>query len=153
CDFRDWGVIGSPRFLGRAALATALVRYATEGAWGISPHLIPHRSLHALSGTVSQALKIHGPNYGVGGGNEGAAEALLVAGALRADGLLPGLWVVLPGFAPELAPAAPLAADAAPPRTDCLGVALALTPPGDGAGGVSLSVRGAGRGDTHGGPV
>src|SRR5262249_9215828 len=102
---------------------------------------------------VSQALKIHGPNYGVGGGNEGAAEALLVAGALLADGLLPGLWVVLTGFDPELVPADPLAADAAPPRTDCLAVALALTPPGDGAGGVSLSVRGAGRGDTHGGPV
>ena len=33
-DFTQWGVIASPRFLGRAALALALARYAAEGAGG-----------------------------------------------------------------------------------------------------------------------
>ena len=125
-DFSSWGVIAAPRFLGRAALAVALARFANEGAWGISPHLIPHRSLHALSGTVSQALKIHGPNYGVGGGADGAAEALLAGSALLADGQVPGLWIVLTGFDPELVPANPGAAEAPPCSTDCMAVALAL---------------------------
>jgi hypothetical protein len=124
-DFSSWGIVAAPRFLGRAALAVALARFANEGAWGISPHLIPHRSLHALSGTVSQALKIHGPNYGVGGGADGAAEALLAGGALLADGQVPGLWIVLTGFDPELVPVNP-AAEAPPCSTDCIAVALAL---------------------------
>jgi hypothetical protein len=128
-DFSAWGIIAAPRFLGRAALAVALARFAAEGAWGISPHLIPHRSLHALSGTISQALKIHGPNYGVGGGADGAAEALLVANAMLSEQNLPGVWVVLTGFDPELVPADP--EDVAPPQaTECLAVALALVEPG-----------------------
>src|SRR5262249_310020 len=67
-DFRDWGIVAAPCFIGRATLAVALQRLATEGAWGISPHLIPHRSQHAVSGTISQVLKIFGPNFGAGGG-------------------------------------------------------------------------------------
>src|SRR5262249_39770127 len=67
-SFTGWGVLGAPRFQGRATMTVAVQRFAAEGAWGISPHLIPHRSLHALSGTISQALRIHGPNFGVGGG-------------------------------------------------------------------------------------
>lgn len=102
--FTDWGVLGAPRFLGRVALAATMHRFAAEGAWGISPHLIPHRSLHAVSGTVSQALKIHGPNYGVGGGPRGADEALLSAASLLAGGALPGLWVALTGWEPEPVP-------------------------------------------------
>ena len=93
--FADWGAVSVPRFLGRATMVDALQRFAQEGAWGISPHLIPHRSLHAPSGTLSQALKIHGPNLGVGGGPNAAAEGLLVAGALLASEPLPGLWLVL----------------------------------------------------------
>ena len=42
-SFTDWGVIGAPRFMGRAAMAQALQKFDQEGAWGISPHLIPHR--------------------------------------------------------------------------------------------------------------
>src|ERR1700751_1917728 len=57
-DFKEWGVVAAPHFLGRAMLAAALQRLAAEGAWGISPHLIPHRSQHAVSGTISQVLKI-----------------------------------------------------------------------------------------------
>jgi hypothetical protein len=100
-DFADWGVLGAPRFLGRACLAVALQRFALEGAWGVSPHLIPHRSLHSISGTISQGLGIHGPNFGAGGGPHGAGEVLLTAAALVADRQLPGLWVVLTGCDPE----------------------------------------------------
>ncbi len=146
-DFTHWGVIAAPRFLGRAALAVALNRFAAEGAWGISPHLIPHRSLHALSGTVSQALKIHGPNYGVGGGADGAAEALLVASALLADQQIPGVWVVLTGFDPELVPVDPSDADATPPVTECVAVAIALVPEGHGAGARVLTVGAMGVGE------
>lgn len=103
-DFTPWGAVGAPRFLGRAALRVALQRFAAEGAWGISPHLIPHRSLHSISGTVSQALKLHGPNFGVGGGPGGAAEALLTATALLSGDRLPGVWVVWTGWNPEPTP-------------------------------------------------
>ena len=141
-DFSQWGVIASPRFLGRGALALALARYAAEARWGISPHLIPHRSLHALSGTVSQALKIHGPNYGVGGGGDGAAEALMAASALLSSGDLPGLWVILTGFDPELVPADPRDPDSPAPSddTECVAIALALVPPGIGQRGIGLTV-------------
>jgi hypothetical protein len=103
----DWGVLAAPRCLGRAALATALNRFALEGAWGISPHLIPHRSLHSISGTISQALKIKGPNFGVGGGPHAADEAILVAGGMVADEQLPGVWLVMTGYNPELVPCDP----------------------------------------------
>jgi hypothetical protein len=91
----DWGVLAAPQLLGRRAIISALKCYANEGAWGISPHLIPHRSLHAVSGTISQALGWHGPNLGVGGGPGAEAEALLLAASLLAGGRPPGLWVVL----------------------------------------------------------
>jgi 3-oxoacyl-(acyl-carrier-protein) synthase len=61
--FADWAVVAAPRFIGRAALAQALPRFVREGAWGVSPHLIPHRSLHSMSGAISLALKAHGPNF------------------------------------------------------------------------------------------
>ena len=139
-DFTQWGVIAAPRFLGRAAMSVSLLRFAAEGAWGISPHLVPHRSLHALSGTVSQALRIHGPNFGVGGGNDSAAEGLLAAGALFADQNLPGIWVVLTAFDPELVPADPTAADADPITTECVAIALALVPVQGQTHGFFLSV-------------
>jgi hypothetical protein len=139
-DFTQWGVIAAPRFLGRAAMAVSLVRFAAEGAWGISPHLVPHRSLHALSGTVSQALRIQGPNLGVGGGSDSAAEGLLAAGALFADQDLPGIWVVLTAFDPELVPADPTAPDTVAPATECVAIALALVPVQGQTHGFFLSV-------------
>ncbi len=122
-NFTDWGVLAAPRFLGRATLTVALQRFAAEGAWGISPHLIPHRSLHALSGTVSQALQIHGPNYGVGGGPGGAAEVILTAAALVSDRKVANAWVVLTGWFPEPRPDR---SGQVPPDSLCQGVALAL---------------------------
>ena len=132
--FTDWGILAAPRFLGRANLAVALHRFLLEGAWGISPHLIPHHSLHSLSGTVSQALKVHGPNFGVGGGQHAADEGLLTAAALLAGDRVPGVWLIFTGYSPELVPENP--ATPGPQGNgkhtavpDCLAVALALTSP------------------------
>jgi hypothetical protein len=127
-DFLKWGAIASPRFFARPIMAHSLTRYAAEGAWGISPHLIPHRTLHSLSGTLSQILNIQGPNYGVGGGWDGAAEALLAGSAILADGELPGLWVVLTGFDPEVCPPPTQDPAAKAPDNTCVAVAMALTP-------------------------
>src|SRR4029079_18950172 len=75
-----WGVIASPSLMGRAANAASLERFATEGPWGISPHMIPHHSLHAISGAISQIFQTHGPNFGVGNGpSSSAADAWLTA--------------------------------------------------------------------------
>lgn len=123
--FDDWAVLAGPRFLGRSATIVALQRFASEGAWGISPHLIPHRSLHAVSGTLSQALKIRGPNFGVGGGQHAAAEALLAAAALVSRDEVPGAWLVLTGWDEE--PVTPDPAKAQPDAA-CSAVALALVP-------------------------
>jgi hypothetical protein len=117
--FRDWGIVAAPRFLGRSTMAAAVQRFAVEGAWGVSPHLIPHRSLHSVSGTISQALKIHGPNFGVGE----SAEILLAATALLHGKRLPGVWVVLTCLEPELPPDQ---AGRLPIETQAVGQALAL---------------------------
>jgi hypothetical protein len=134
--FTDWGVLAAPRFLGRSALAVALQRYRLEGAWGISPHLIPHRSLHSISGTVSHALTIHGPNFGVSGGLNAADEGLLVAATLLAGNDLPGVWLVLTGYNPEPIPEGPegpapaAAPTAAVPVCRALALALVAARPG-----------------------
>jgi hypothetical protein len=136
-DFRDWGVLGAPRFLGRPTMAVALERFLAEGAWGVSPHLIPHRSLHSLSGTVSQALKIHGPNFGVGGGPGGAAEGVLAAAALLVRKQLPGVWLVLTCLDPDHPPDD---SGRPPVGTHCVGLALALTAVQHGRRGVRVRV-------------
>jgi 3-oxoacyl-(acyl-carrier-protein) synthase len=116
-SFSNWGSIAGPRFLGRASMVVALRRFAEEGAWGISPHMIPHHSLHSVSGTISQALRMHGPNFGAGGGPEAASEAMLTAAALLSAGQAPGLWVVLTHCCPDPSTA----------FADARAVALALT--------------------------
>jgi hypothetical protein len=125
-SFADWSVLGGPCALGRPTLASALQKFLEEGAWGVSPHLIPHRSLHSLSGTISHALKIHGANFGVGGGLTSPAEALLAASAMLGLGRAPGIWVVLTSFEPD--GVAPDRTGNLPPDTHLLGVALALMP-------------------------
>jgi hypothetical protein len=124
-----WGVLAAPQLLGRAAIGPALECYAEEGAWGISPHLIAHRSLHAVSGTISQALGLHGPNFGVGGGPDAEADALLLAASLLEGGRPPGLWVVLTAGVP-----------AEPAGLAWQGSALALTPAVLGWTGRSLQI-------------
>ena len=103
-DFKDWGIVAAPCFLGRAMLAVALQRLAAEGAWGISPHLIPHRSQHAVSGTISQVLKIAGPNFGTGGGPGSVGEARLAGAVLLEGNRLPGVLIVVTDWEPEAIP-------------------------------------------------
>jgi hypothetical protein len=95
--FGEWSVVAAPRFLGQATFATVFPQFLAEGAWGVSPHLVANHSLHAVSGTISQALKAHGPNLGAGGAPGQEIEALLAAGALLDAGLSEGVWVVLTG--------------------------------------------------------
>jgi hypothetical protein len=136
----DWGVLAAPRFVGRQMFILALQKFCEEGAWGVSPHLIPHRSLHSISGTISQALKIHGPNYGVGNGPAGASEGVLAAAALVAGGDLPGVWLVLSGWSPETTGQPPWGTPAPGGPPICRGIALALVPSGAQMGGPRLYV-------------
>jgi hypothetical protein len=122
--FSDWYVIGAPRYIGRFAVAGALERFKAEGAWGVSPHLIPHRSLHSISGAISQALKIHGPNLGVGGGKSAADEGLMLAISLLGTSMTAGAWVVMTGWNPEPDVSLPLADQS----MVCNALALALVP-------------------------
>jgi hypothetical protein len=122
-DFTTWGIVAGPRYLGRAGTAASLHSYHQEGAWGVSPHLIPHRSLHGVSGSISLALKSHGPNFGAGGGPGAAGDVLLAGVALLAEGGLPGVWVVATGWQPEAVP--DRTGEVAPP-SDCVALALAL---------------------------
>ena len=125
-SFRDWGVLAAPYYMGRPALAAALQRYLIEGAWGASPHLTAHRSLHSPSGTISQIFKIHGPNFGVCGGPGCATEILAAAGAMIDAKRVPGAWVVLTALDPDTAPDR---SGVHAPGTHCAALALALTPP------------------------
>ena len=102
--YDGWGVIAASRFLGRANLARALQSFLAEGVWGTSPHLIPHFALHSASGTISLGLGLHGPNLGVGGGLHAAAEGFLTALTWLSTGRVPGVWLVLSGWSPELIP-------------------------------------------------
>ena len=122
--FAGWGVVAASRYLGRATLALALRNFAAEGVWGTSPHLIPHFALHSLSGTISLALGMHGPNLGVGGGLHATAEGFLTALTWLEAGIVPGVWLVLTGWSPELVPEA--LEGAAPPDGECRALALAL---------------------------
>lgn len=123
-SLRDWAVLAGPRFIGRVALHHTLQKFAEEGAWGVSPHLIPHRSLHSVSGTVSQALTSHGPNFGVGGGPTAASETILSALSLVTGGSVPGVIMVVSGWSPE-----PFGADPdRSARAVCHAVALGLVP-------------------------
>lgn len=128
--FRGWGVIGAARFIGRDVISRDVPDFRKEGPWGVSPHIIPHRSLHSPSGAVSVALNCMGPNYGTGGGAGFETEGLLSALSLLWGRHLPGVWLVV--------------SRVDPPDADCDGsggipegvvaeaVALALVPEGTG---------------------
>lgn len=133
--FDDWGVVAASRYLGRANLAVALRSFMAEGVWGTSPHLIPHFALHSASGTISLALGSHGPNLGVGGGLHAASEGFLAALSWLSAGVVPGVWLVLSGWSPELVPDP---GGNAPRSGECLGLALALVGAGIKAGRPAL---------------
>jgi hypothetical protein len=124
--FHEWGAVAGPRFLGRGNITAALPRFQAEGAWGVSPHVIPHRSLHSVPGTISQALKLQGPNFGVGGGPDCEAEALLAGMVMLHDMQLPGVWVALSRLDPESDCDSTTGLPA--PGTQVQALALALTP-------------------------
>lgn len=139
--FEGWGVVAASRFLGRASLAAALRSFGVEGVWGTSPHLIPHFALHSPSGTISLALGLHGPNVGVGGGLHAAAEGFLAALTWLTAGVVPGVWLVLSGWTPELSPErkagtprnGPAHAPGSPSADiECQALAMALRPTGRG---------------------
>jgi hypothetical protein len=123
-SFGDWGVVTAACFLGRSLLAAALQRFSIEGAWGMSPHFIPHHSGHSPSGTISQVLKAHGPNFGAGGGPSGALDALIAGAVLIEGNTVPGVWVVLSGYDPEPIPQGDGSCSSA---LECRAVALALS--------------------------
>jgi len=100
-DFSEWGVVTATRFVGRPAVTHIIARFLVEGPWGISPHVIPHRSPHSVPGTLSQALALHGPNFAAGNGAGGEVEGLLAAVALLHGSDLPGVWLVLSRLTPE----------------------------------------------------
>lgn len=132
-DFSDWGVLGAPIFFGRGGNAGALKRYAEEGAFGISPQMIPHWSQHALPGTISMVLKSYGPNFAVGNGPEAFGEGIMLAASVLSEKRLPGLWLVLTRHAPEFLPIHDVSGSGAS-EVLCEAAALALTPV-DGAAG------------------
>jgi hypothetical protein len=136
-NFRDWGIVAAPCFLGRATMAVSLQRLAAEGAWGISPHVIPHRSQHAVAGTISQVLKIFGPNLGAGGGPGSVVQALLAGAVLLHGEGLPGVWIVATEWEPE---AIPDANGCINPDAVCHAAALAVVAAKPGWHGLRLRV-------------
>jgi len=122
--FSDWGVVSGPRFLGREHLARHLDKCRLQGAPGASPLITAYLSLHAVSGTISLALQVHGPNLGVGGSQGNMREALLTGLAMQRQQNLPGVWVTGSEWDPE-----PIPDDSSQrPEPVCRAVALALIP-------------------------
>jgi hypothetical protein len=100
----SWGVIAAPRSLGRLAAAEALHKFEQGGASKVSPFLVPHHSLHSMSGTISQGFRTYGPNFGVGGHSRAVVEGLLAALALLHEASATGLLLVLSECDPEPVP-------------------------------------------------
>jgi hypothetical protein len=94
-DYRDWGVVAAPRWPGRFGTANALDRHHADGPRGVSPMTIPTVCLHSMSGTVSLAFGLRGPNFGVGGGMASVADGLLAGLAVQLEQQPPGTWVLL----------------------------------------------------------
>lgn len=123
--FDDWGVLAAPHFPGRVVGAGAFARFARDGSATVSPHIIPHSSLHSLAGAVSVGLGLHGPNFGVGGGPQAMSEGLTAALTFLDGRMMNGLWLVITGWDPE-----PIPDGAGSTATDsvCCGMAMALVP-------------------------
>ncbi len=97
-DFEQWGLVASPRLPGRRRIADFLVKFREQGAWSASPHVIPNCSLHSASGLLSQALGLHGPNFGAGGMIGSEKEALWAGFSLLEGEQLPGVWILFTGW-------------------------------------------------------
>jgi hypothetical protein len=123
--YRHWGVVAAPVFPGRLGSADTFTKYRAHGAAVVSPHTIPQYSLHSLSSAISICLGVHGPSFGVGGGQQALAEGFTAALSLLEDSSLPGLWLVLTRWSPE-----PMPDGRGSTCTDavCIGTAIALAP-------------------------
>jgi hypothetical protein len=97
----EWGVAAGVRTPGRRRMTDTLARFRDKGAWGVTPHFIPHSLLHSAAGLVGQAFGLHGPAAGVGGTPGSEADVLRAAAAWLAGGDLPGAWLVWAGWATE----------------------------------------------------
>jgi hypothetical protein len=137
-NFGDWGVIAAPRFLGRLAASDTIHKFEAGGPWKAPPLFVPHRSLHAISGTISQTLQIKGPNFGVGGGVSAPVEGLLTALTLLDEQHLPGLWLVVTQCDPEPQPDYTRGVNTVP--VVCHALALAFTPVAEDWHGLRLSL-------------
>lgn len=134
-DMSQWSVLAAPVYLGRSTTHAAIQRFRQEGAWGVSPHLIPQFSLHAVPGTISQLLHIHGPNLGIGNAPDAAHEAFLVAATTLSERYLPGIWLVFTEFESEVLPG-----DQGRPLPKVRAVALALKDPQANVDGLHLRI-------------
>jgi hypothetical protein len=106
----DWGVLGGVRTPGRRRMTDTLARFRDKGAWGVTPHFIPHSLLHSAAGLVGQAFGLHGPGAGVGGMPGAEGDVLWAAAAWLGGGDLPGVWLVWTQWTTEsLAVAGPAA--------------------------------------------
>ena len=120
-SFENWGVVASGRSFGRVRFDTAIERYRRMHTRGASPLVVPHLSLHAMSGTLSIALGMHGPNFGVSGQANHLGETLLAGlGTIQREAV-EGLWVVACDFDPE-----PSLDENGEPANDVVGHAAAL---------------------------
>ena len=99
--YRDWGVIASARSFGRLRFAAAVARFGRLNARGASPLVIPHVSPHAMPGTLSLTLGLHGPHLAGGSGPGHLAETLLLGLSVVRRERLPGLWVVAADLSPD----------------------------------------------------
>lgn len=138
-NYGNWGLLAASQCLGRSRAAMVLKRFGEEGVWGVTPHLSPHLTLHSPSGTLSQILKIQGPNLGVGGGPDATRQGLLTALTWLRAGMAPGVWLVASGWVPD----PPIDEDGEPlGASECCAVALALRPASEVAHGMaSLTIR------------
>jgi len=122
-DFHSWGVLAAPCLAGRLLSSRTLTLLPKTGAAGVSPHLIPQCSLHAMASAVSVGLGMHEPNMGVGGGPQWISGGLLAALSILDDPGVPGIWLLLTQWNEEPIP------DGLGGATNdavCCGVALAL---------------------------
>ena len=93
-----WGVVANPRRAGQARMTETITKFLTNGAWSVSPHVIPHCLLHSLSGILSQALALNGPNMGVGGVPDTEEDVCLGMAAWLAGEDATGGWMVWAGW-------------------------------------------------------
>ena len=86
-----------------AAFATVIDKYQNGGPWGVSVHVVPHCTSHAVAGTISLALESHGPCIGAGVGGNDELDALLAAACILRQPDWFGAWIVFSAWSPELA--------------------------------------------------